>query len=187
MVSEKLIAGMRHLGFKPVIDEQDSRIWIQKVAYLLKVCDFGLDFAFFPYKMGPYSYGLKDDYFANRQRYERLETSYELTELDKAILDKIRGSVDLNSIQRLEGAASAAMMILTNQTWDDRELMKLLWGWKQRRLTEEQIMIAIDDAKRILFRDEFVTPKIREELQAWEELSAEAVSRFNIESTSPIS
>ena len=176
MQTSKLIAGIKHYGYKPNIGDLDSRIWIQKVAYLLKVAGYGLDYVFVPYKKGPYSFGLKDDYYINRSDYETLATDYKPGSSEIEVLQKVGRSTDLRSTLRLQGTASAAMLILINQTWDDGLLLQRLSAWKSEVLSKEEMMLSIDDAKRILFKDEFLTKEIKDEFDAWEKLSAETVS-----------
>ncbi len=176
MPTEKLISALQYLGIDVNTGEQDSRIIIQKIAYILKVLGYGIDFKFYRGSRGPYAFPLNREILENRWLYDELQSSYELGDNEKTILHKVKQSGIPLTVHRLEGATSAMFVMQEDLSRDDVEVLKELRNWKET-FSDEQLTVSLMDAKRLLFMDEYLTPKLREELSAWQDLGMESVSQ----------
>ena len=122
MATENLISALEYLNAPVDLDDQNSRIIIQKIAYLLKVLGFGIEFQFVRKSRGPYSDHLDIEMQSQRNWYEVYPSSYELTDSDKAILDRIRTILPI-TVDRLEGATTAAFLMVDEGRSDELDVI----------------------------------------------------------------
>lgn len=169
MPTDNLISALRYLGVSVDIGKQEDRILVQKVAYVLQVLGFGIGFNFVHGSRGPYAFNLNKECNIYRWQYDNLDSSYKLTANEQKILNRVKRSGVPLTVQRLEGATSAIFLMREDSGRDDVEIRKKLGLWKET-FSEEQLTLALVDAKRITFKDEYVTPAVKEELAAWHDL-----------------
>lgn len=174
MATESLISALRSLNLEIDVGNQDSRILIQKIAYLLKVKGFGIDFKFKRGTRGPYSFNLNKEVNMYRWQYDHLESSYELNEREASIVREIKESGVPLTVPRLEGATSAILLGEEIPERTEVEILKELGEWKET-FSDEQLTQSIIDGKRLLLSNEPMSPEMKAELSSWEELGKRSI------------
>lgn len=178
MATESLISALRYLDLEVDVGNQDKRILIQKVAYLLKVKGFGINFKFKRGSRGPYSFNLNKEVFLYRYQYDHLESSYELNESEQSILRQLKETgVPLN-VQRLEGATTAIFLAQENPDRTEVDVLQELREWKET-FSDEQLTLSIIDGKKFLLNGESISPELKKELSAWQELGYQSLNTSN--------
>jgi len=150
-----------------------SRFKIQKLTYLCKSMGFPLKYQFTLYISGPYSTGLTRDYFNAPQLIETLETDYILNEVDLEILDKINEYVLIHPITNnyesefLEAVSTVDYLKKRYPDMLDDEIFAKTKEVKQY-LKDSIVVIAINTVKKLLFKPEFLTEEVEEEIDIWD-------------------
>ncbi len=173
MATDEILTALGYLRFAPNIDSQDDRIVIQKITYLLKKLGFGINFKFERRSRGPYSMNLDKEMWIYRDEYQALQ-SPKPTAAQKRILNHVKESVPIE-VSRLEGAASAVyLMYDAYPKMDELGIREKLRLWKEN-FSEEQLTISMNDAKKLMFKEQYVTPELKNELSAWTRLGSASI------------
>ena len=98
-----------------------------------------------------------------------------LSEKEIQFIERLRTSVPLLSAERLEGASSALFLIDGKTDYDEDIMKESLRAWKPD-FTNEQIVLSIDDAKKVLYKEENVTPELKAEFLAWQMLGRKSIT-----------
>ena len=173
--TDKVIACLKEINFKPKIDDFQTRIIIQKTVYLLdkKGLNFGFPFGIFIH--GPYSQSLTVEYYNNKADFERLATKSSLTRKEKGMVDEFNQIFDM-TFSLLEIAATYAYFII-DQGQDETAAIRNLKKIKPY-FSETQVALGISKAKEFLFEpskeDIF---ELKKELSAWQSASVEDLSK----------
>lgn len=175
----KLIAILKYLEV-PLEDPSsfrnfDSRFKIQKLAFLSKSLGIDLYHKFTIYIKGPYSSALASDYYQFPNSIIDLETSYALTQDEILILDKIRENVLYHDVanEYLDELLETVTTVLYFNKKDsevlDDEIFARIKVIKPY-LKEWMITIAINIAKKLLFKPEYMTEEIKKENELWDKI-----------------
>ncbi|MGQ4834281.1 MAG: hypothetical protein ACP6IS_10360 [Candidatus Asgardarchaeia archaeon] len=170
---DKVVAVLKYLGIAPDVNSYLGRFTIQKVVFIAQTLGIPFSYYFTLYVAGPYSPALAQDYYANPERIESLETNYELGDDEKRILKKLKESKDLfddpSNFQLLESTATAIYLIKMNNNISEGDLIMQMKQLKPH-LSDETIILGINRAKRILFKPEYLTKELREEIEMWDQI-----------------
>lgn len=177
--TQKLIAYLNFLGLQIDIRSFDSRVKLQKYAYILgKILgkDLYNDFNF--YIKGPYSRILAKEYFENE--LASANTQYALTEFEKSELERIRGTLHgLNSIQ-LEIVASL-LYLRSKRGYNEQDAEIALKNLKPH-LKEEDIWIGSNNVKLLLLdkkKSKEIIAQLENEMKPWEQMSDQETLKFS--------
>jgi uncharacterized protein YwgA len=132
-----------------------------------------LNYQFSLYISGPYSTGLTRDYYEKPQLIETLETDYILNEEEAEILDKINEYVLIHPVTNdyelefLEAVSTVRYLKKKYSNMLDDEIFATTKEIKQH-LKESLIVLAINTVKKLLFKPEFLTKEVQEEIDKWD-------------------
>jgi hypothetical protein len=134
--------------------------------------DIGYDFTI--YVAGPYSRHLNCDYYPNevKSRIDALETTYELTDSDIVTLDKIKSCRGLLENQTLLEATSTAVYLMMQNPDQSEDRLFITLRWLKPHLSESDRVIGISKAKELLFRSDYFTEELKQELNEWDKLES---------------
>jgi uncharacterized protein YwgA len=173
----KIIAILKDLGInlKNPAEEgnYEARFFLQKIAYITKSLGMDFSYNFGLYLNGPYCSSLADDYYNYPNLVVSLETDYSLNERELKIQKLIKKEILSKSIIEKHKSefleALGTILYLKNENPDlmDDEIFRRIKGLKEY-LKERILIIALNIAKKLNFRDEFLTEKIQEELELWD-------------------
>ena len=170
---DKVIAVLKYLKLSPDIKSYFGRFIIQKVTFLAQVIGIKTNYVFTIYVAGPYSPALAHDYYGNQDKVASLRSDYLLSknEIDK--LEKLKRNIDLfkdsNSFSLLESTATASYFLHQNPNITDGDLILQIKKIKPY-LSDENIILGINRAKSLLFKPEYLTKRLREELDTWDKV-----------------
>ena len=171
---EKVIACLKYLEISPKIKDKNKdyrgRFFTQKTAFLAKALGMDLTYAFTPYVSGPYSRDLACDYYANADKVESLDSSYNLSNQEIEILDKIKSCSGIyESMSLMESTATTVYLKKQTPQLSDDDLFVELKRLKPH-LTDFDKLIGITKSKVLLFKAEYLTDEIKKELAAWDNI-----------------
>ena len=174
---EKVIAILKLLNLnlkdpKQAINFQ-TRLIIQKIVFLSKFMKIDLNsYKFGLYKNGPYSSGLTADYYQNNELITSLDTTVQLTPTEKEVVDNINDLIinhPLNVYHQadfLEAISTAYYFKYYNEALLDDELFVKTKAEKPY-ISDKIIVIALNTIKKLLFKSEYLTEDIKNELDLW--------------------
>jgi uncharacterized protein YwgA len=162
---EKLIAYLKFLNLKLDPSNSRDRFRIQKIAFLLKSMGAGLNYEFTFYQYGVYSQELFEESRDHKDDFALLRSNYKINDNEKMILDKLRDNIPDNDLME-----AITTIIYENIVYSDiGEIIKKVKELKPR-LTDSIIISAIDLAKELLFKNEYLTEEIKKEIEAWDSI-----------------
>ena len=172
---KKIISVLRYWNIYLNRPDRDynSRFKIQKLAYLCKSMGISLNYQFSLYISGPYSTGLTRDYYEEPQLIETLETDYSLNEEEVEVLDKINEYVLIHPVTNdyesefLEAVSTVRYLKKKYSNLLDDDIFVRTKEIKQH-LKESLIVIAINTVKKLLYKPEFLTEEVQEEIDIWD-------------------
>lgn len=168
---DKVIASLKFLGLKLDIRTYHGRFLAQKTAHLAQTLGLQTRYYFTIYVAGPYSPSLARDYYANQAKINALETEYELTADDKIVLEKIRASSDLyEDLDLMECTATVLHLMKENPSLKDGDIIAKIHELK-KHLNDATCVIGISKAKELLFKPEYLTEKVKEEIRCWSNIA----------------
>lgn len=168
---DKVIASLKFLGLKLDITTYNGRFFVQKTAHLAQSLGLETHYCFTIYVAGPYSHSLALDYYANQAKVDALQTEYELTANDKIVLGKIRESLDLYEDMDLMGCTATVVHLMKeNPRLRDSDIIAKIHDLK-KHLNDATCVIGISKAKELLFKPEYLTEKVKEEIKCWSNMA----------------
>ncbi|MFH0973326.1 MAG: hypothetical protein V1817_00875 [Candidatus Micrarchaeota archaeon] len=171
----KIIACFKALGFKPAVNDFESRLIAQKLVYLLELAGFDFGFAFELNARGPYSHAFTVEFFGNRAGFETLATKEELTAREAKTVGALK-EFELNP-GRLEAAAAYAFFVKQGLSAAD--------AWRKLKadkpfLRGSDVCLGVNAVKPLLFKPtKEDMEELRKECAPWQELAAETLRRFD--------
>lgn len=168
---DKVTAILKYWDIKADINQYKWRFFIQKIIYLSKALGIPINYRFSIYLMGPYSPSLSTDYYQNSKRVLRNETEYSLSPNEIDVLKNIKDKVlDEQPTQRfLEGLSTIIYFMRSNPNLMDDELFTKVKKLKPY-LSDKIIVLAINKAKELLFKSEYLTEELNNEILIWDKL-----------------
>ncbi|KKN44628.1 hypothetical protein LCGC14_0691040 [marine sediment metagenome] len=177
---KKIIAVLKYLGFS--IEKSggpdvsfNSRFKIQKIAYLCKGLGIEIYHKFNIRVHGPYSHVLAQDYYHFPEAFVNLETDYVLTESERQIANEIKENVLDHYITKdyetelLEAVSTIIYLKKENPDISDDDIFATVKKMKSH-LKESMIIISNNISKELLFKPEYLTEEIRNELDMWDNI-----------------
>lgn len=178
----KVKAMWRHWGLTPNIQEYTWRFAIQKFTYLAQILGMPTHYCFDLYLKGPYSPGLTQDYYGNERAIEDLHIRGKLTLPEKQILAKIQETVLGESVvtwegingkmNLLESLATVVFLVMNREQISDEEIFAGVKNLKPY-LSDTTIVLGRNKAKELLFKQEYMTPELKQELDEWDKIDEE--------------
>lgn len=163
---EKAMAAYEKLGIKVDVNDFDSKLMAQKIAYLLQRLGVALPYRFSLYVRGAYAPQLTKDIYENELGKKEKPRKDALTKKDLQAVEKLRQHVDLQSTQ-LEVAATYDFLRRHDDLSEDEAIARL----KDLKpfIPEREVVVGIARVKQ-LFPE--ATSKdiesLREEMEPWE-------------------
>jgi len=174
---DKVIAALKYWGLKPDIKNSYSwRFFIQKTTYLLEAFDMPISYFFTIHLKGTYSRQLTQDYYAFQDRVCLLETNYVPTPKDieifermkKTVLERTKTPDDADAeLQLLEGISTAVYLMRQSPETVGEEVFATIKILKPY-LSDATVVIGLSIAKEVLFKPEYLTDEIQEEIEIWD-------------------
>lgn len=168
----KALAAYDELGLKVDINNFNSKLQAQKVAYLLQQLGVDLPYRFTLYVRGTYSSELTKELYENEQGKKERPKKDVLSKKDLQAIEKLRENLELRSNQ-LEVAATYHFLRHAGELTDDAAIAKL----KDLKpfIPEREVVVGISRVKQ-LFPE--VGSKdiedLRAEMEPWERATAES-------------
>jgi len=164
---KKLIACLKYLNMPLDLNSFHDRLKLQKVSFMLKNMGIGLNYEFRLYFYGVYSQELYIDSLEFKNGFIGLKSDYQLNEGERAVLEKLKGALAENN----EALDVAVVIIYKNLVYEDTakviaEIKKI-----KPHVSEEEIFDGINVAKRLLFKPEYFTDEIKQELELWDNVA----------------
>lgn len=166
---KKIIAMLKYWGITPDIDQYKWRFFIQKITYISQALGMPIKYRFSIYVKGPYCPGLADDYYQYKELITNYDTDYQLEPNQIKMLEDIKRSVSLKNIKFHFLEAQSTIIYLMSQNADitDDEVFTKVKRLKPH-LNDSTIVIARNEAKKLLFKSEFLTDDLKREIEEWD-------------------
>lgn len=162
---EKLIACLKFLNLSLDPGISRDRFKIQKIAFLLKNMGIELNYEFTFYHYGVYSPELFIESRNHKDDFIQLKSNDNINDNEKIILDKLSNNIPDNNLME-----AVTTIIYKNIVYSDtNEIIKKVKELKPH-LTESIIISAIDLAKELLFKKEYLTEEIKKEIETWDNI-----------------
>jgi len=164
---KKLIACLKYLNIPLDLNSFHDRLKLQKVSFMLKNMGIGLNYEFRLYFYGVYSQELYKDSLEFARGVLELKSGYRINEDERAVLEKLKEALAENN----EALDVAVVIIYKNLVYEDTakviaEIKKI-----KPHVSEEEIFDGINMAKRLLFKEEYFTDEIKQELELWDNVA----------------
>ena len=158
----KLISYFKYLGFRFKTSDFDSGFNVQKIAFILKSMGIDVSYRFQLWKHGPYCKLLADDYY--KYNTHSSDSDYIISEDEKKILNRF--SKIMNMDQKL--LESVSTIILLDLVYSSVEVVIKKIKEIKPHLSDIEIIDGQNKAKELLFKDEFLTEELRNQIMEWE-------------------
>ncbi len=175
MNTDKVIACLKEMGFKPKISKFDDKIVIQKLVYLLQLKGIKLGFDYGLYVRGPYSPGLTKEIYLKKGDFEQLRTKEKLSPKEAEAVQETK-AIFGEKPALLEVAATYAYFAYEQK----RDAISAYKAVKRLKpfFSAVQIAIGVNKAKELLYRPtQEELEMLRKELAPWQ-AAAEEDMRF---------
>ena len=164
---KKLIACLKYLNMTIDINNSKDRFKLQKVSFLLKSMGIGLNYEFSLNFYGVFSQELYKDSLEFARGFLELKSDYHINEGERAVLERLKEALAENN----EALDVAVVIIYKNFVYEDTakviaEIKKI-----KPRVSEKEIFDGINVAKRLLFKPEYFTDEIKQELELWDNVA----------------
>lgn len=167
---DTVIASLKYLDLRPNIREYRWRFLIQKITFLTQVLSSKTDYNFIMYVAGPYSPALAKDYYSQEAALVSLHTDYELTQDDIQHLEKIQECCDfLGELSLLEATSTMVHLMRGLSTFSDDDVFSNAKIYKPY-LSDSTLVIGMTKAKKLLFKEEYLTEELKEEMDLWDKI-----------------
>ena len=175
---ERVLLALKYWNIKLKNPKEEKnfqeRLIIQKLVFLLKHLGIKMKYVFTLYKNGPYCSKLTEDYYQNSWRVVNLDSHLEPFQREKDIFDKISDIVFNHPLYErypaslLEAVSTAYYLKRFNNEIFDDELFKSTKNEKPY-LSDKIVIIAINLVKKLMFKPEYLTDDIKEEIRQWDD------------------
>jgi len=164
---KKLLGYLKELKLKPNVDNFQDRLVIQKTVCLLEMMGLDLDYHFSLYVRGPYSPGLTEELYSNKEAVNGLRTDYKPNSEEKKQLQKF------SEISKLEPTILEIMSTYAFMIKDNEEKQAVIKLKKLKSFySEARIAIGISRAKQLLSKPtEQEIEKMKSEFSDWQNAS----------------
>lgn len=166
---DKVLAVMDYFGFNPNVNEYKWRFLLQKITFLAQSLGLSTNYSFTPYIKGPYSPTLTSDYYSRSNELSPRSSGYQLTESEIHSLDKITEYCDFESLSILESTSTFVYIITQESGTEDDEIFVRSKTLKPH-FSDSQLIIGMTKAKQLLFKDEYLTDELKQEIDMWDNL-----------------
>ncbi len=160
----KLIAYFKYLGFRFNTSDFDSRFNVQKIVFILKSMGIDVSYEFRLWKHGPYCTLLADDYY--KYNTHSSDSDYIISEDEKKILNGFSKIMDMD--QKL--LESVSTIILLDLVYSSVEVVIKKIKEIKSHLSDIEIIDGQNKAKELLFKGEFLTEELRNQIMEWEQI-----------------
>lgn len=167
---EKVIAVIDYLGLNPNIDEYNWRFLVQKITFLAQSLGVSTDYGFTPYVKGPYSPSLADDYYSQNANLSAHRTNYQLTPSEIQSLDRIREYCDLEGDLALLESISTFVYLINQESLSNDDEIVVRFKALKPYLSNLNLIIGLTKAKQLLFKEEYLTEELKQEMDDWDSL-----------------
>jgi len=174
---EKLLIALKYWNLKlnnPSDEENyQERLILQKLTFLIKSLGIKMYYSFSLYKSGPYSPDLTQDYYNNSWRVVNLDTHIKPFPREIKIFKQIKDIIfshplyEKYSASLLEAITTAYYIKEVNPNIIDDEVF-MRTKEEKPYLSDKFVIIAINIVKKLMFKSEYVTDDIKEELRLWD-------------------
>ena len=165
MKTEKVIAILKELGFKPNINRFQDRLIVQKIVYLLQLKGVKIGFDYGLYVRGPYSPDLTKEVYSRVKDFENLRTAATLNSNEIKAIQKLKEIFELKP-GLLEVAATYAFFI--KEGFSAYEATKKVKKFKPF-FSESTIAVGTSVAKEFLFKpSKKAEEEMKREFAVWE-------------------
>ena len=163
---KKLIAYLKYLNIPIDVNNSKDRFKLQKIAFLIKSMGIRLKYEFDLYLYGVYSQELYIESFESKNDFIELKSDYQINEDERIILEKLKEN--LTEDNRILEATTT--IIYKDLVYEDID--KVINEIKEIKphLSEDEILEGINLAKRLLFKEEYLTDEIKKELELWDNI-----------------
>ena len=170
MSLEKVIASLKYLRLRPNIESYKWRFMIQKITFLTQALGIRTNYYFTIHVAGPYSPMLTSDYYRNSDRVNSLETDYDLAPEEIQILQKIRSCGNLlDNPLLIECTSTIVCLMKENPEIMDHTILTKTREFKPY-LTEFICVAGLSKAKELLFKPEYLTEELKQEIAEWDRI-----------------
>jgi len=167
---KKVAALVNHLGLEIDPKVYKGRFLLQKLTYLAQVVGISTDYVFTTYVKGPYSKPLADDYYAHPELIYSEDSEYQLNQEEIDSAQKLISYCDFNgSLELLESTSTFAIIMNQTSYSDDNEINHK-FKIKKPHITNKQRIIGLNKAKQLLFKEEYLTDELKEEMDLWDSI-----------------
>ena len=160
---KKLIAYFKFLNIKLDLNKFCDRLELQKIAFLLKSMGITLKYEFGLYFFWVYSQKLYADSVNFAREFHELKSDYQINENEMAVLERLKEVLAENN----EALDVAVIIIYKNLTYENTDKVVVKIKQIKPRVSEEEILDGINVAKKLLFKPEYFTEEIKNELEPW--------------------
>ncbi|WP_393972012.1 hypothetical protein OXIME_000613 [Oxyplasma meridianum] len=161
---DKLISYLKYLGKDVEVEAFDSRFSIQKIAFILKSMGLELSYEFIFHHYGVYSKELTNDYYDSKDSFNNYSSNHHLSDKEEKILTLFKKTIDMDH-SLLESVSTILYFNLVYSNIDNtiKEVKK-----RKPHLSDYGIILGINKAKELIFKDEDLTVDIKKELEMWD-------------------
>ena len=173
----KILAALKywdlHLNDPSYQSNFQSRKLLQKLTYICKSLKIQMDYNFSLYIHGPYCTALADDYYEFHNNVPKKSTTYEPENDEIEIYKKIKEYIfshslyNRNRVEFLEAIATIMYLKDINPDLLDDEIFENT-KINKPYLSDRIIIIANNVVKQLLFKPEYLTDELKEELELWD-------------------
>jgi len=165
MTTDKVIAILKELDFKPNVKSFQDRLIMQKLVYLLQLKGVKIGFDYGLYVRGPYSPALTKGIYSHIDDFENLKTAEKLAPNEREAIHELKEIFELKP-GWLEVAATYAYFI--KEGFGQIEATKKVKKLKPF-FSEGMIAVGISVAKEFLFMpSKKIEEEMKKEFSAWE-------------------
>ena len=164
---KKLVAYFKFLNLKLELHKFHDRLELQKIAFLLKSMGISLNYEFGLYFSVVYSQELYADSVNFAREFYELKSDYQINEDERAVLERLKEVLAENN----EALDVAVLIIYKNITYENTDKVVAKIKKIRPHVSEEDILDGKNVAKKLLFKPEYFTKEIKQELKLWDNVT----------------
>ena len=162
---KKLVAYFKFLNLKLDLHKFHDRLELQKIAFLLKSMGISLNYEFGLSFSVVYSQKLYADSMNFAREFYELKSDYQINEDERAVLERLKEVLDNEALD------VAVLIIYKNLTYENTDKVVAKIKKIRPHVSEEEILDGINVAKKLLFKPEYFTEEIKQELKLWDSIT----------------